>query len=642
MANNQSFSSAVSWPPPPEGYRYLLDGQGNQTTILSKIDTSSVFSYTTQYVSYSELSPFLSTASSNLSVANTALSNALSITSTPLVNGAINDASTLVTSAWGKLDSISAGSTGAEATALLDNAKELLGSAVTKLNSVSDFVTGQVSGLITSAKGAINTALTAVDTGITKLVDAGKDLVTGAVDNLKSLVIPEDITGPSFKDTLNSIKDSSVFKDISASLSKVSEVAGSLPETIAGGLATAQAAISEKMASLQAKIGTELALAQASANLKAKELISEGVEVTQTALDSAAGNISIFKEGPAFLAEQAKGISTAVVGFATDFGVKIGDAAGVVKDGLETGAATAVGTKVTEFVNSIPPETIPDPLNPEGPPIPNPDYATFASAQASKMQALTNLTETLGTATSGLSAGFNSLVASADSARAGIISNLKASALMGQMSASASGLVAEVKSQTLDLTKIDALNMSKASVLSAKAAVTNDPNPSGTDVQAKVDPALKQIETNEVPKQNADDKVLKVEVYEYKRDYVNATKDFLLDAKKKAEATSLYSINLENKKAANVVKSNPFEEDWTAEEKAIVAKYNASKAAFVASPEYIAYEEALALHNREVDNYNNYVRKAWEEDLSRSTIPTEIRSRLTYQAAYEKKHGKNS
>lgn len=650
MIKNQSFSSSVSYPAPPDGYRYMLDGLGNQTTVLSKIGAEGVMSNNfsiapTQYVSFSELSPSLSTATGNLSLATDALSSISKFNPTSLVSGTVAEASDLVKSAWGKIETINASSPTADASSLLGSAKEMLGSAMTKLNSIGEFVSGQVSGLITSAKSAIGAAMTAVSDGISKIADAGKKLVSAGIDKIKAIALPEDAQGPNFKETMDSIKNESVFKDISASLSKVSEVASSLPEDISRGLATAQAAIAAKMESLQKNIGTEIALAKANQDLKTKEAIATtGSPPTQAELDAAASNISIFKDGPAFLAEQAKGIALSIAGMASTFGVTVGNALGIVKDGAETGAATAVGAKVTEFVNSIPSETIPDPENPEGPAIPNPAYTAFASANADKMSAVSNLTSSLGSGgaiTSSLSSGFNSLVSSADSAKAGIISSLKASALMGQMAAPASGLVADIKSQTLDLSKMDALNMAKTTALSAKAAVADNPNASGNETQAKVDPALKQTETNEVPKSNDSDKVFKVEVYDYHKEYVVANKDLVTEAKKKAESISLYSTNLENKAEANKVKaSKPDEATWTAEEKAIVEKYNASRAAFLASDEYVAFKAYQETHNKEVDNYNNYVYKAWEQNLSRSTIPAEIRSRLSMQAAYESVHGK--
>lgn len=108
MIKNQSFSSSVSYPAPPDGYRYMLDGLGNQTTVLSKIGAEGVMSNNfsiapTQYVSFSELSPSLSTATGNLSLATDALSSISKFNPTSLVSGTVAEASDLVKSAWAKL-----------------------------------------------------------------------------------------------------------------------------------------------------------------------------------------------------------------------------------------------------------------------------------------------------------------------------------------------------------------------------------------------------------------------------------------------------------------------------------------------------------------------------------------------------------
>lgn len=636
-------STSVSYPAPPDGFRYMLDGKGNQTTVLTKIDSVTNTTSGSSYVAFSEISGSVKTASGNLLSAGESLSAAISTNTDPTVGSALQSASDLVTNAWGKLQSLNPLSSSTESKSVLESAKGLLASASAKLDSVSEYVSGQVSGLMTSAKEAIGSATKAIGEGITKITDAAKKFAGDAFSNIKAKVMPDDPQGPSFKDTMDSIKSGAVYKDISASLSKVADVAGSLPSDISSGLATAQAAIAAKMASLQQKIGTEMALAKANQELLTKETIaSTGAPPTQEQLDAAAGNIAIFKDGPKYLADQAKSIATTVAGYASAFGTKVGNALGVIKDGNETGAATIVGAKVTEFVNSVPPETIPDPENPSGPAIPNPAYTAFASANADKMSAVSSLTSAVQTASATFQAGFTSLVSAADSAKAGIISSLKANALMGQMAAPAAGLVADIKAQTLDLSKMDAMNMAKTTALAAKAAANDNPNASGNETQAKVDPKVKQMETSEVPKSNSDDKVFKTEVYQYHKDYVLANKDLLTAAKKKAESIPEYSINLANKEKANVVLSDPFEDHYTEEQKAIVATYRASRAKFTSTPEYIAYQEALATYNKEVNNYNNYVYKAWETGQSRAFVPAEIRSRLSMQATYESVHGKTA
>ncbi len=649
MIKNQSFSSSVSYPAPPDGYRYMLDGQGNQTTVLSKIGAEGTMSNNfsiapSQYVSFSELSPSLSTATGNLSMATDALSSVSKFSPTSLVSSTVTEASDLVKGAWGKIETINASSPTADASSLLGSAKEMLGTAMTKLNSIGEFVSGQVSGLITSAKSAITAAMTAVSDGISKIADAGKKLVSAGIDKVKAMAMPADVQGPNFKDTMDSIKNGSVMKDISASLSKVSEVAGSLPTSVAGGLATAQAAIAAKMASLQQNIGTEMALAKANQELLTKETIAAtGSPPTQEQLDAAAGNVAIFKDGPKFLAEQAKSIATSVAGFASSFGAKVGNALGIVKDGAETGAATAVGAKVTEFANSIPAETIPDPENP-GQTIPNPAYTAFASANADKMSAVTSLTNAVQNASAGMTAGFTSLTSAADSAKSSIITNLKASALAGQISAKASGMVADVKNQTIDMSKVDNLNMAKTSsqvATAAAAAAAQEGANTTSQTNASASPALKSTDSTAVPTSSNQDRVFKVEVFDYHKEYVEANKDLVKEYKAKLEATPEFLANVPNRDAFNKLKaSKPDESTWTDDDKALAERYKATKAAGMATDAYITYRKYYDLYSKEIDNYNNYVYKAWEQNLSRSTIPAEIRSRLSVQSAYESVHGK--
>ncbi len=636
-------STSVSYPAPPDGYRYMLDGKGNQTTVLTKIETTVTASTPSSYVAFSEVSGNVATASGNLLSAQESLAAAATATTDPTVKSAITSASDLVTNAWGKLQSLNPLSSSTESKSVMESAKGMLSSAMTKLDSVGEYVSGQVSGLMTSAKDAIGKATAALGAGITKITDAAKKFAGDALSNIKTKIMPADTTGPSFKDTMDSIKSGAVYKDISASLSKVSDVASSLPTDMATGLATAQAAIAAKMSALQSKIGTEMALAKANQELLTKETIAAtGKPPTQEQLDAAAGNIAIFKDGPKYLADQAKSIATTVAGYASAFGTKVGNALGVIKSGSETGAATTVGAKVTEFVNTIPPQTIPDPENP-GQTIPNPAYVAFADANPDKMTAVNSLTTSIQNASATLTAGFTSLTSAADSAKASIVTNLKASALAGQIATPATGMMADIKNQTIDMSKMDSMNMAKTNALTAKAAVASNPDAGGSTTSAKVDPATKSTESKEVAKSNDDDKVFKVEAFSYHKDYVEANKNLVKEYKAKLEASPEFQANIANRDAANKIRaSKPDESTWTAEEKSTIEAHNASKAAAMATEVYAEYKKYRDLYDKEVDNYNNYVYKAWENNLSRSTIPTEIRSRLSLQAAYESVHGKSA
>lgn len=635
-------STLVSYPAPPDGYRYMLDGKGNQTTVLTKIETTATASTPSSYVAFSEVSGNVATASGNLLSAQESLAAAATATTDPTVKSAITSASDLVTNAWGKLQSLNPLSSSTESKSVMESAKGMLSSAMTKLDSVGEYVSGQVSGLMTSAKDAIGKASAALGAGITKITDAAKKFVGDAFSNTKAS-IPTESTGPTFKDTMDAIKSGAVYKDISASLSKVSDVASSLPTEMAAGLASAQAAIAAKMSALQSKIGTEMALAKANQDLLTKETIAAtGKPPTQDQLDAAAGNIAIFKDGPKYLADQAKSIATTVASYASAFGTKVGNALGVVKSGAETGAATTVGAAVTNFVNTIPPQTIPDPENP-GQTIANPAYVAFADANPDKMAAVNNLTTSVQNASATLTAGFTSLTSAADSAKAGIVTNLKASALAGQIATPATGMMADIKNQTIDMSKMDAMNMAKTNALAAKAAVTSNPSPGGNETNAKEDPATKSTEVKTLARANEADRVYRVEALNYNRDYVQIHKDLAKEYKTKVEESPEYKTNLVNKTAADKVRANkPDESTWTDEEKAIIEKHKESKAIAMSSDVYVQYKKYYDIYVKEIDNYNNYIFKVWQEESSRSNIPPEIRSRLSLQATYEKALKENS
>jgi hypothetical protein len=335
---------------------------------------------------------------------------------------------------------------------------------------------GQQTGtLVTSAASLLN--------------DTAKKLVGSLPKAPENLFAPgADINGPSLTATMADIKSGAINKDITASLAKISGVAGSLPTDVGNAMAEAQSAIATKMAEAQAQLPKLLAIAQANMELTTKTALANGAPPTEAQLREASGSLAIFQDGPAALKAQAESISKTVAEAGKDFGAKLPAALDTVSNFAKAGLdkistlATSAGSSISSFASGVPTTTIP---NPPGPPITNPAYTSFIANpdNASKVSSLNSLTSNLATAAAGLTSAFAVIEAKANTAVSAGITDLKAFAAAAQFAQPAGGIMAAARSISIDTTKVSAAQINKVVAQSAAGSVATSPKADDASVK---------------------------------------------------------------------------------------------------------------------------------------------------------------
>ena len=274
---------------------------------------------------------------------------------------------------------------------------------------------------------------------------------------------------PNLSETMDKIKSGAINADITANLSKIGEVSGSLPGVSNAQLEAAKADIAAKMQQAQKDLPKLLAMAQSNVDILTKKKIAEtGKPPTEAEIKVAQGALTIFQDGPKLLESKAAEISKAVAQAGTDFGAAISkglsSAADFTKAGIGkvTELAKTAGTKISEFANGVPSQTIPDPNNP-GQTIPNPAYATFAAdpANATKLTKLAEVTTKMNDAAADMQSKFAAIEEKQATAVAGGMAELKAFAFAAQLSQPATGLKATVQNFSLDTKAFDPTSIAK-------------------------------------------------------------------------------------------------------------------------------------------------------------------------------------
>jgi hypothetical protein len=324
------------------------------------------------------------------------------------------------------------------------------------------------------------------------LNDTAKKIVGSIPKPPENVFAPgADTNGPSLTATMADIKSGAINKDITASLAKINSVAGSLPTEIGNAVAEAQAAVAAKMAEAQAQLPKLLAIAQANMELTTKTSLANGTPPTEAQLKAASGSLAIFQDGPAALKAQAESISKKVAEAGKDFGAKLpaalDTASNFAKAGLDkiSSLATSAGSSISSFASTVPPQSIPDPFNPNGPPIANPAYASFIAnpTNASKVSSLNSLSSNLATAAAGLTSAFAVIEAKANTAVSGGIADLKAFAAAAQFAQPAGGIMAAARSISIDATKVSAAQINKVVAQSAAGSVATSPKADDASVK---------------------------------------------------------------------------------------------------------------------------------------------------------------
>lgn len=287
---------------------------------------------------------------------------------------------------------------------------------------------------------------------------------------------------PNLSETMDKIKSGAINADITANLSKIGEVSGSLPAGASGQLEAAKAEIAAKMAAAQAQLPKLLAMAQSNVDILTKKKIAEtGKPPSEAEIKAAQGALTIFQEGPKLLESKAAEISKAVAQAGTDFGAALNKGLSSAGDftkagiGKVTDLAKAAGAKISAFAIGVPSQTIPDPNNP-GQTIPNPAYATFAAnpANAAKLTKLTEVTTKMNTAAADMMSKFGAIEEKQATAVTGGMAELKAFAFAAQLSQPATGLKATVQDFSLNKSAFDPTSISQTFAQASKLGPSID------------------------------------------------------------------------------------------------------------------------------------------------------------------------
>ena len=275
---------------------------------------------------------------------------------------------------------------------------------------------------------------------------------------------------PSLADTMDKIKSKSINANLTSGLDKLGEVASSLPQEAAAGLASAKAAVAAKMTALQNDLPVLMAKANASVDaLTKKSIAATGKPPSEAEIKATQGALAIFQDGPKMIEAEAAKASQLTATAGKDFGVKLpagtDSVSGLVKAGLSKAAdlAKSAGDAITKFVNSKPAETIVDPTDPTKT-IPNPAFTAFAAkaSNATKLLSTDKLSASLESAGSALESKFSALETKGTAALTAGDADVKALGLAGKLAAPAVGLMATIKESSFDPKAFDTASISKA------------------------------------------------------------------------------------------------------------------------------------------------------------------------------------
>jgi hypothetical protein len=240
---------------------------------------------------------------------------------------------------------------------------------------------------------------------------------------------------PSYADMLNTIKSGAIHKDTSESLGALSSV----------GVDTGS--VSAMIEKAKASMGIDMAVAKAALAQKAKERQAAGQELTQEDKDAAMAPMAVLKNLQSTISSAMSSATAAISSHASTLGASL--------SGLNpTAALNSAGAALSSFTATIPAQTIPDPANP-GQTMANPAYATFASANADKMSAVSSIASAASSAGASLTSAMSGFASAAASAKADTISTLKADAMLASLTKPMPASMASITGNNLNMGSID-------------------------------------------------------------------------------------------------------------------------------------------------------------------------------------------
>lgn len=439
---------------------------------------------------------------------------------------------------------------------------------------------------------------------------------------------------PSLNDTMDAIKDGSIFKDISASLGKIGQAAGSLPSEISGQLESKKTEIAAAMEAAKEDLPKQMAIAQANIDLVVKKtLAATGKPPTEAQISAAAGPLSIFSEGPALLKSMAENVSKGVAGFGSVFGGPTVPVDLPTADlDKATGFAQQVGAKVGQFFSSVPSQTIPDPVNP-GQTIPNPAFAAFSAVpgNAAKLSGLNDLNSAIGGLTSNLDSKFSELSGKAESATAAAMTELKAFSFASSLANPASGIMGQIRSLTIDETKVSELNIKK--VLNQALSVEL-PGPPAIPSPFGGIPPIKDVFARVADKEPKDTSGLpaltaaELDLYRSKKwQPLKDASDEISPVTVENEIEKLYPGWKKRQEEAEVIKYWK-KDNATDEEKALVARVETERSAAVAKSPAIAKQQKTVDDFKVVDGILRELTQAFFANRAKVNLSDKLKAAL--------------
>ncbi len=402
--------------------------------------------------------------------------------------------------------------------------------------------------------------------------------------------------GPSYLDTIKSVKDGSIFKTVSASMDDMRDTVSGLGTSATNMISMLKTNSLAAVSDITKDFGKYLSLAQTSMDMKAKAIISEGGIVTEADLISAAGPLKA-------ITESVDSIKSAASDLASQL----------------SNIESRIGMSVSEFKNLIPP-------------IGSLEYDQFLIDHQDKLDLLADANNLVGNVSSGITNTLTSAASGLQDTIKSMVADLKAGALVMQLTQSSNPVIAKIKDQIIDKTKIDIANIRRTMINASKAA-NNIALPVRKPSETAVIPAgHDQLEPISIPATNKVDLVYKEEVEAFRNSYVTPIFDIVNKLKVRIENTAMwiefrdhYDLPYRQLKLAK-----PDVSTWSAAELSIQTTRDAKRAIMVKDALWIEYTDALKL--REIEsNHCLALMNAYDNKSSRSVLDAKIRGRLIYE-----------
>lgn len=415
------------------------------------------------------------------------------------------------------------------------------------------------------------------------------DSLTSAANDAKAAV---ESKAPTFNSMLDSIKNGTVFKDVSARIASI----GSLPG--APNVANAQAVVAKAQNDLTAN----LAIANATIAQKAKMAQAAGTTLSQAEIAATNNIFKVNLEMTSVVDNVMSQAKSAVGSAASAFG------ASVPSDPLA--AVNAIGTQCNAFAATIPVDPGPSDPQAQAAYLLNKSAFDAVPGNLAKQSAVTNLTSAGGTLANALNIGLTGLAAISAAARGDSIALLKADIKLASLTKSVAPVAKAAVEATVDSSKIDKYVAIKAQEKPVAAPIPSENKPEPDPIRPSNASIIKEIPAfGEAP--GANKSIWKYEVAQegLRRDAAQATyragfgatvkmSQAEADAKAEEWVASLFkrvlgeeanTLRLQSVAIRNAKGTDPA--NYTPEEADIRTRAKANAALVKADPEYILAKE---------------------------------------------------